>query len=130
MVGFVEICQKLFRRIMFRAARSRAVQLPEILEAGRFMNGLPVLGRAAFSLTIIHQRDPRMNSVHQLRRPRMRIAVARGVKHGESADQIIGTRQRVLLIPRQVAKIEEPKAAVSDDESNRFKIFGRGILIF
>lgn len=67
-IGFVEICQKLFGRIVLRAACCRAVQLPEILEAGRFVNGLPVFGRAAFSFAIIHQRDPRMNGVHQLRR--------------------------------------------------------------
>src|ERR1700676_700761 len=83
------------------------MQLPEILEAGGFMNSLPVLGRTALSLAIIHQGDPRANGVHQLRRTRMGIAVARRMKYGESADQIVGTCQGVLLIPRQVAKVEK-----------------------
>ena len=43
-IGFVKVGQKLFRRVVLRAARSRAMQLPEILESGRFMNGLPVFG--------------------------------------------------------------------------------------
>src|ERR1700730_15136596 len=104
------------------------MQLPEILEAGGFMNGLPVLGRTSLSLAIIHQGDPRANGVHQLRRARMGMAVARRMKYSESADQIVGTCQGVLLIPRQVAKVEKSEAAVSDDEPNRFKIFRCGIL--
>ena len=43
-VGFAEICQELLRRVVFRAADGRAMQLPEVLEAGSLMNGLPVLG--------------------------------------------------------------------------------------
>ncbi len=43
-VGFAEICQELLGRVVVRAARRRAMQLPEVLEAGSFMNGLPVLG--------------------------------------------------------------------------------------
>src|SRR6266853_2208842 len=104
------------------------MQLPEVFEAGSFMNSLPVLGRTTFSLAIVHQGDSRTDRVHQLRRTRMGIAVARGVKYGEGADQIVLTGQGVLLIPRQVAEIEEPKAAVSHNEPNRFKVFRRGVL--
>jgi hypothetical protein len=60
----------------------------------------------------------------------MGIAVARCMKYGEGADQIVRTGQGVLLVPRQVAKVEKPEAAISNDEPNRLKIFRRGILIF
>jgi len=129
-VDFVEVGEELLGRVVFRAARRRAMQLPEIFQAGSFMNDLPVLGRPAFSLAIVHQGDPRTDRVHHLWRSRMGIAVTRRVKYGERADQIVRTGQGVLLIPRQVAKIEEPEAAVSDNKSNRFKVFRRGILIF
>jgi len=47
----------------------RAMYLPEILESGRFMNGLPVFGRTTLSLAIVHQGYSRTGRVHQLRRP-------------------------------------------------------------
>ena len=70
-----------------------------------------------------------MDRMHQLRRSRMGIAVARGVKYGESSNQIIRARQGVLLVPRQVTQIEQPETAVADHESNGFKIFRRGVLL-
>ena len=130
MVGFVQIGEELFRRVVVRASRRRAMDLPEILKAGRLVNGLPVLRRAAFSLAVVHHGDARADRMHELRRARMWISVTRGVKHGECADQIIRTSERMLLIPGQIAKIDEPEAAVPDDDPNRFKIFWSCILIF
>ena len=129
-VDFVEIGEESLGRVVFRADRSRPMQLPEIFQARSFMNNLPVLGRTAFSLAIVHQGDPRTDGMHHLRRSRMGIAVASGVKYRERADQIVRTSQGVLLIPRQVSKIEKPEGTVSDDKSNRFKVFRRGILVF
>ena len=43
-VDFVEIGEELLGRVVFRATRRRAMQLPEIFQAGGFMNDLPVLG--------------------------------------------------------------------------------------
>ncbi len=60
--------------------------LPEILEPGRFVHGLPVFGRAAFSFSVVHQCYARADRVHELRRSGVRIAVARCVKYGERAD--------------------------------------------
>src|SRR6266550_5234311 len=111
-VGLVDVGQELLWGVVLRAARRRAMYLPEILEPGRLVNGLPVFGRTTLSLSIVHQGYSRTDRVHQLRRPRMRIAMARRVKYGEVADQIIRAHQGVLLIPRQVAKIKEPEASI------------------
>jgi len=54
----------------------------------------------------------------------------RRVKYGEAADQIVRADQGVLLIPRQVAKVEQPEASIPDHEPTDSKFSGRGILLF
>ena len=61
------------------------MQLPEVFEAGSLMNGLPVFWRTTFSLAVIHQGDPRMDRVHQLRRTRPMVVFT----NVESVDWII-----------------------------------------
>ena len=92
-VDFVEICEELLGRVVLRAARCRPMQLPEIFQAGSFMNDLPVLGRTAFPLAIVHQGNSCTNRMHHLRRSRMGIAMTRRVKYGEGANQIVRTGQ-------------------------------------
>jgi len=68
-VYLVKIRQELLGRVVFGAARCRAMQLPEVFEPRRLVDDLPVLGRTTLSLTVVHHRDPCTNSVHQLRCP-------------------------------------------------------------
>src|ERR1700680_2017000 len=51
-VHLIEVRQELLRRVMARAARCRAMYLPEVLEARRRMDDLPVLRVAALSLAV------------------------------------------------------------------------------
>src|SRR5271167_4087762 len=103
------------------------MELPEVLEPGRFMDDLPVFRIATFPLAVVHHSHPRPDGMHQLRRSRMIVAMARRVKHIESAYQIVGADQLVLLVPGQVAEIEKPEVAVSDDDPDGFKVLRRGI---
>src|SRR5713226_8107785 len=109
MVDLIDVREELLRRVVLRAARGRAVDLPEVLEPGRLVDDLPVLGVAALSLAVVHHRDTRADGVNQLRRSSMGIAVTRRVKNVEGPDQIVGTDQLVLLIPREIAQVEEPE---------------------
>src|ERR1700694_5569608 len=115
---------------MVGAARGRAMNLPEVLEAGRLVDDLPVLGIASLSLAVVHQGDTRADGVNQLRRSGVGIAMARGVKNIEGPDQIVGADQLVLLVPGEIAKVEKPEAAVSDEERGGFEVFRRGVLLF
>ena len=125
-IRLIEIRQEGFRRIVIRTARRRAVDLPEILEPRRIVDDLPVGGIAALPLAVVHDRDARTDRMHQLRRSRVRIAVARRVKYVEETQQIIGARQIVLLIPGKVAEIEQTKTAIADHQPDRFEILRRG----
>src|SRR5712691_7518721 len=115
---------------MVGAAGGRAMDLPEVLEAGGLVDDLPVLGVAALSLAIVHQGDTRADGVNQLRRSGVGIAVARGVKNVEGPNQIIGADQLVLLVPGEIAKVEKAEAAVADEESDGFEVLRCRVLLF
>src|SRR5713226_5112140 len=130
MVDLIDVREELLRRVMLRAAGGRAMDLPEVLEAGGLVDDLPVLGVAALSLAVVHQGDTRADGVNQLRRSGVGIAMTRGVKNVEGSDQIVRADQLVLLVPGEIAKVEKPEAAVTDEESDGFKVLGRGVLLF
>jgi hypothetical protein len=104
------------------------MDLPEVLEAGAC--GRSQIGVAALSLAIVHQGDSRADGMNQLRRSGVGIAMARGVKDVEGPDQIVGADQLVLLVPGEIAEVEQPEAAVADEESDGFEILRRGVLLF
>jgi hypothetical protein len=114
MVDLIEVREELLGRVMVRAARGRAMDL-EVLEPGRLVDDLPVLGVAALSLAVVHHSDTRTDGVNQLRRSGVGIAVTRGVKNVEGPNQIVGADQLVLLVPGEIAKVEKPEAAVADE---------------
>ena len=121
-VHFVEIGEERLGRIMVRAARRGAMELPKILKPRRLVDDLPVLRVAAFPFAVVHYSGTRTDCVHQLRCSRVGIAMARRMKNIEGADQVARADQLALLVPGQITEVEKPKIAILYDDPDGFKV--------
>src|ERR1700751_5149437 len=99
------------------------MKLPEIFQAGRIVDNLPGGRTRSLAGTVIDDRDLRLKG------PDKRLGVGEVsyvLLHQEKidpTDQIIGTGDRALFLPRQITEIQEAKATVCDENSYGTRVF-------
>src|SRR5258708_38378821 len=103
--------------IVFFAGIDGVVQLPQVFEAGRIVNGLPGFFAATFVGTVVHDGHPgtkRFDNglVIGLRKPMVGAEI-----EINRSNQIIRTSQFALFSFGEIAKIDETEFSIGDQYS-------------
>ncbi len=114
-----------FPGVVLLAASRRKVQLPDIHQPGRRMNRIPRLNRSALLLAVVHDRDLRMQRVHQRGRTADVLPVVAHDINIRLAHLILRAHQVLFLVPRQIAQIHHPELAQYDHASHGPRVLGR-----
>ena len=88
------------------------------------MDGLPDFRRPALARAVIHHGHARRDGVHELRRARHVHAVVRNHVDVHRADLVLRAHQVVLLVPGEVAQVEQAEIAVPHQHPDGAGVFG------
>src|SRR5215472_10952273 len=98
--------------------------LPEIFELGRAVDDVPGGGRSPFSLAVIHDGKPRGDGGEQGGTVALRPAMMGNNEDLHRSEAIYRTNHVELLVPGQVAKVENSHLAERQHRSQRTGILG------
>jgi len=98
--------------------------LPDILKARGFAEDFEYGRRAAFTRTVVHDGDGRGDGPDELRRVGAVEAVVRGLVEVDVADQVVGADELLLVVPGEVAHVDEAELAVLENEADALVVVG------
>ena len=100
------------------------MNLPEIFESRRGVEGLHHLGPAAFAGSVVHDGDLRPEGVHQDFGIRRVLSVVKAEQDIDRADAIGRAHQLELFVLGEIAQMDRTEAAVGDETAHRLRILG------
>ena len=110
--------------VAFGSRNNGIVQHPQVLEAGSAFDRLQHGKIATLARAVVHDRDPRLQRVHQDRCVRLSRAVVCREEQVHFADAVHGTGHLEFEILREIAEIQETKCAEREQHPDRRRIVG------
>ncbi len=123
-VGALEIRNPRRVYVMRGTALVGVVQLPQVFEARNFLERLHHRKRAALLLSVIHDGYAGRDRVHERGAAALIPPVMRNDQQVHVPKLVHGTHQLHLLVPRQIAEIEDVQLAIGNHHAERAGIFG------
>src|SRR5450759_3664181 len=121
-----QVGDHLFVRVDFLWRAQGEVSLPDVVDARRLPQDLENRGRTALAGTVVHNRHARLNRPDELRRIRPVQTVMRGLEEIHGADQIGRTYELFLVVPGNIAHIEELEFSELEQEADALVVVGIG----
>src|SRR5467141_3544636 len=117
-----QVGNELFGRIVVPGVNC-VMQLPEILQSGRFLERLERSNGSAFFRAVVHYGHARMHRLDHHRQAGNVLPVMGHDVQIDCAHEVLGAGQIVFLVPRQIAKIDHAEFSQGDHHPNGLFIF-------
>src|SRR3989441_8160172 len=118
-----KISDELLRNVVSGAAFARKMKLPKGLEPRRLFDDVPGRRRASLCGAVIHDGYAGSDAVHQRGTPALARAMMRNDVDVDCTQLVHGTHHFHLLVPGEVAQIQNPQLPKRNDCAERERVF-------
>src|SRR6266849_7934684 len=112
-----KICDESVSGVVGGAAFIREMELPEILETRRFLDGIPRSGCAAFFSTVVHDGHARSDTIQKKRAIAGERTVMRNDVNVNGAELVDGAHQQDFLVRSEVTQVKNAHLAKGEESA-------------